>query len=330
MLDRTGAHETITAPEEKTYQFVTGLGTLCDFERTAENVMVLDICKFRYKDEKWTEEAEIWLHQKELRKKLGMVPIDQNRGTQRYKWTGIPHERDGGKLGISFDFSIDEIPRNTQLVIEDASDYSVYVNGEKIQSEPRGWFVDKCMGRLDMPVLIKGVNNITLERPYMNSTELENIYIIGDFAVTPDRRITKEPEKLAIGDWGLQGYFHYHAGMKYKFSLEYSKNMGNDIILDMGRYSDVVSVVRINGHESIVPWKAKSRVQIGDFLNEGSNAIEIEVMGAPRNMFGPLHLSNSREKWTGSGAFHPEPALYTKEYITHPWGLMEQVCIYSR
>jgi hypothetical protein len=330
MLDRTGTHETVSAPKEKPYSFVTGLGTLCDFERTSENVMVLDMCRFRYNDGGWTEEDEIWLHQKRLRSELGMSPIDQNRGTQRYKWSGIPHKNDGGKLEISFDFTVDEVPGITQLVIEDATDYKVYVNNEKISSDPEGWFVDKCMGRLDMPALNKGINNLRLELPYMNSTELENIYVIGDFGVSPDRRIIKEPEKLAIGDWGLQGYFHYHAGMKYKFQLEYKKEMGDDIIIDLGKYSDVVSVVRLNGYETIVPWKAKSRVQIGGMLKDGTNYIEIEVMGAPRNMFGPLHLSNSREKWTGSGAFHPDAPLYTKGYITHPWGLMEQVCIYSR
>ena len=330
MLDKTGDHETAAAPDEKLYGFITGLGTICDYERTAENVMVLDMCKFKYANGDWSGEDEIWLHQQKLRESLGMIPIAQNRGLQRYKWTGNTHENDGKKLLVSFDFTVTDVPKTTQLVIEDASDYTVYVNGEEILSEPNGWFVDKCMGRLDMPMLKKGVNNITLELPYMSSTELENIFVIGDFGVSVDRRIIFEPSVLAIGDWGLQGYFHYHAGMKYKYKLEKVPEMGSDIILDLGKYSDVVTIVRINGHETIVPWKAKNRVQIGLVLKEGINDIEIEVMGAPRNMFGPLHLANSREKWTGSAAFHPERSLYTKEYITYPWGLMEQVCIYSR
>ncbi|MCD6321880.1 MAG: hypothetical protein J7L77_02525 [Clostridiales bacterium] len=330
MLDGTGKHESVPTAIEKPYEFKTGLGTLCDFERTAENVMVLDMCKFKYADNDWSNEDEIWLHQQSLRESLDMIPIAQNRGLQRYKWTGISHKNDGRKLLISFDFTISEVPKKTQLVIEDAIDYIVYVNNEKLSSKPQGWFVDKCMGQLDMPKLKKGINNITLELPYMSSTELENIYIIGDFGVSSDRRIIEEPKKLAIGDWGLQGYFHYHAGMKYKYTLNYSSDMGNDVILDLGKYSDVVTIVRINGHEQIVPWKAKNRVQVGRMLKEGANDIEIEVMGAPRNMFGPLHLSNSREKWTNSGAFHPEESLYTEEYITHPWGLLEQVCIYSR
>lgn len=330
MLDSTGKHECITAPEEKVYNFKTAIGNLCEFERTAENVMVLDMCKFKYDNQDWTEEDEIWLHQQKLRKTLDMIPIDQNRGLQRYKWTGTPHENDGKKLMLSFDFTISDVPsKQTQLVIEDASDYIIYVNKEKLSGETEGWFVDKCMGRLNIPQLKQGVNNITLELPYMASTELENIFIIGDFGVSADRRIIKEPKKLAVGDWGLQGYYHYHAGMKYKYKLK-NDNLGDDLIMDLGKYSDVVTVLRINGFETIIPWKAKSRVQIAHMLEEGENDIEIEVMGAPRNMFGPFHLADSKEMWTGSGAFHPDPDQYTKAYITHPWGLMEQVCIYSR
>ena len=79
----------------------------------------------------------------------------------------------------------------------------------------------------------------------------------------------------------------------------------------------------------IVPWNARKKGDIGDILTAGSNEIEIEVMGAPRNMFGPLHLTDSREKWTNATAFHPNDDRYTEQYITYPWGLMEQVCIYS-
>lgn len=330
MLNLKGEHKTFPKPIEKEYKFKTGLGSLCEFERTDENVMVLDMCRFRYNQGEWSGEDEIWIHQKRLRESLGMIPIYLNQGLQRYKWTGIPHKNDGKTLEISYDFYVNDVPAPTQLVIEDAKDYSVFVNGEKLEAEPKGWFADKCMGRLNMPKLKYGLNNITLTLPYMSSTELENIYIIGDFGVSPDRRIIAEPEKLSLGDWGLQGYYHYHAGIKYFYNLAYSKDMGSDIMMDLGTYNDVVSVVRINEKEIIVPWKAKKHVQIGSMLKEGKNRIEIEVMGAPRNMFGPFHLSDSKEKWTSSAAFHPSEELYTKQYITYPWGLMEQVCVYSR
>ncbi len=330
MLDKKGSHKTVAADENKPYEFLAGLGTLCDFERTDENVLVLDMCRFKIEKEEWGALDEIWLNQKNLREKLGMRDIYLNRGPQRYKWVDKAHKNDGTKLLVSFDFEVESIPQWSQLVIEDADDYTVYLNGKKVDSKPEGWFVDKSMGRIKIPGLKKGLNNITLECRYMSSTELENIYVIGDFGVSPDRRITTESEMMAIGDWGLQGYFHYHAGIKYKYNFDYDKSVGDDLLLDLGKYSDVVTIVRINGHEQIIPWKAKNRMQIGNMLNEGENLIEIEVMGAPRNMFGPLHLSNSREKWTSAVSFHPEPELYTKQYVTHPWGLMEQVCIYSR
>lgn len=68
----------------------------------------------------------------------------------------------------------------------------------------------------------------SFELSYMSSTELKNIFVIGDFGVSPDLRIIDEPEKLSLGDWGLQGYYHYHAGIKYFYSMTYKKDMGTD------------------------------------------------------------------------------------------------------
>jgi hypothetical protein len=316
--------------EQGEYRFLAGLGMSCEFERTHENVLVLDMCRFSLDGGEWSEKDEIWRHQMRLRKQLGMQENHVNREPQRYLWAHKPHENDGRKLNICFDFIADAVPESTQLVIENAHLYDVYVNGEKISSKPSGWFVDICMGRLEMPKLRKGLNHIELEIAYRSSTELENIYLIGDFGVDTRAVVVSEPGKIRIGDWGLQGYFFYHAGIRYRFPFEYSEEMGKDLILDLGRYSDVVTVVRMNGKEKIVPWKALSKVQIGDMLEKGGNIIEIEVMGAPRNMFGPLHLADTREKWIGAGQLHPEGRFYTQEYVTYPWGLMEQVCIQSR
>lgn len=330
MLNKNGEHITVEKEQEKEYKFLKGLGSLCGFERTDENVFVLDMCRFKLGNGEWSAEDEVWRNQKYLREELEMQDIYLNTGLQRYLWSAKKHKNDGMKLQIAFDFVVENIPGFAQLVIEDADDYIVTVNGEKIISQTNGWFVDKCMGRLDIPMLKEGKNTIVLECRYMSSTELENIYVIGDFGVSSYRAIIKEPEQLAVGDWGLQGYYFYHSGIKYKYNFEYNEEMGRDLILDIGKYSDVVTIVRINGMEQIIPWKSKSKTDIGDVLVPGDNLIEIEVMGSPRNMFGPLHLEDSREKWTGAGAFHPSDDMYTKQYITHPWGLMEQVCIYSR
>ncbi len=286
--------------EQGEYRFLAGLGMSCEFERTHENVLVLDMCRFNYDGRGWSGEDEIWRHQMRLRKQLGMQENHVNREPQRYLWAHKPHENDGKKLRIAFDFTVEEVPEKTELVIEEASNFDIYINGEKVDEQPEGWFVDRCMGRLRMPKLKTGLNHIELELAYMSGTELENIYLIGDFGVSPERIVVSEPGRLRIGDWGLQGYFFYHAGIRYRFPFEYSGEMGKDLILDLGRYSDVVTVVRINGKEKIVPWKALSKVQIGDMLEKGGNIIEIEVMGAPRNMFGPLHLADTREKWRGS------------------------------
>ena len=314
---------------KREYRFLAGLGSACDFERTDDNVLVLDMCSFDYDGEGFGETDEIWKLQRSLREKLGMEPVYDNRGPQRYKWIYDAHENDGRKLRIRFEFIVESVPEKAFLVVEDIDNYDVKLNGTRIGKVSAGWFLDRDFGRIELPGLTEGINEIILECSYVSSTELENIYVTGDFGVSVSRTITREPQKLVTGDWGLQGYFFYHAGIKYKYLFDYKDSMGKNIMMDLGAYNDVVTIVRINGHETIVPWKARSKVDIGHMLNPGTNEIEIEVMGAPRNMFGPHHLTDSREKWTNATAFHPEDDRYTEQYIMYPWGLMEQVCIYS-
>jgi len=328
VLDETKPHEKVEK-ETRRYNFITGLGSRCSFKRTDDNVLVLDMCSFNYDGGGFGETDEVWRLQRKLRERLEMEPVFDNRGPQRYKWIYEPHENDGNQLQVKFNFAVDEVPEKSYLVVEDIMDYEIELNGVYVDNKPVGYFLDRDFGKVLLPKLKKGINEIVLTCSYMSSTELENIYITGDFGVTADRRITTEPAELAVGDWGLQGYYFYHAGIKYNYTFDYEEGMGRRLVLDLGSYSDVLSVVRINGHETVVPWKARNKVDIGNMLKAGKNEIEIEVMGAPRNMFGPLHLSNSREKWTGASAFHPNDDMYTDQYITHPWGLMEQVCIYS-
>ncbi|MFO7637573.1 MAG: glycosyl hydrolase [Clostridia bacterium] len=330
VLRKDGPAGKATQEKEKKYVFLQGLGISCPFERTDKNVMVLDMCRMKLEDGGWSREQEVYINQEIIRRKLKMIPVDHNGGVQRYMWVDKPHAHDGAKLAIRFSFNVKDVPAGpVQLVVEEIDTFSILCNGQEVENKKQGWFLDKCMGVVNLPPLRKGRNELVLECAYQQKTELENIFLIGDFGVSIQRNIVREPERIRLGDWGLQGYFHYHSGIKYLYDFEYSEKTSRDIMMDFGRYSAVVVLVRINGHEVCIPWKCRSRIQIGDYLHPGNNRIEVEVMASPRNMFGPLHLSDTREKWIGDRALHPDQARYTPDYTTYPWGLMEQICIYG-
>jgi len=308
-------------------------GTSCLFTRTMPNSLVLDRCRCRIEGEEWSEIMDVWAAQKEIRERLGMRQVHLNDSIpQRYTWIYEPHPGDGTKVFFKFAFDVKDLPKNRlELVVENPGWFDISLNGLAQKAEPAGWFIDKALRRIPLSGVTEGKNTLLLSCEYKNFMEIEDCYIIGDFALDAGRAIVKEPDKLTIGDWTLQGYMHYAGSMVYHFDYSYSKGKfpGTDkIVLELGDFSAVNVEIRINGKTTgFVPWKAASQVDITDAVIEGRNHVEIEVMGSPRNFFGPFHQTIKTDT-VNSGSFRTQHSEYTPDYMIKPYGLFEPVRIY--
>jgi hypothetical protein len=96
---------------------------------------------------------------------------------------------------------------------------------------------------------------------YTHDLEMEDIYILGDFAVDRYRHITKEPEYLYFGDWCLQGYPHYAGSMTYHFAFESEYAQAR---LRLGDHSATLVVARVNQGDPIyIPCAAQTNRRCG-------------------------------------------------------------------
>lgn len=153
------------------------------------------------------EEMEIWQAQKEIRERLGMQQVYYNGAPQRYQWVTQPAEGDGTPFALDFRFDVEELPETAcQVVMEKPEGLRIYCNGYLCGEASDGFFMDRDMRRIPLSHLKKGENHLLVSGNYRNNMELEDIYIIGDFAVSPERKITRERGTLHLGDWCLQGY----------------------------------------------------------------------------------------------------------------------------
>ncbi|TDG00211.1 glycosyl hydrolase [Paenibacillus piri] len=304
-------------------------GPVFRFSRTMPNVLTLDSCAYRIDGAPWSGEMEIWAAQREIREALGMRQVYYNGITQRYKWIGEPHPQDGTPVGLKLSFEVQDVPDSgIHLVLEGAQQFAIRLNGQPVQSTPEGWFVDRSMDRVPLPGLRRGTNELELSCAYRQSMELEDCYMTGDFGVSPERRIIAEPQTLRAGDWCLQGYYHYNGSIVYYAEYEHRHEAGCKAVLRLGNWSAVTSEIRVNGITAgHVPWKAADGVDLTAYLNEGVNRLEIEVMGSPRNMFGPFHEARGRTATTSWSSFRSEGHTFTPDYIVQPYGLMGQVKI---
>ena len=317
--------------DDSEYKVVKYLGPNCEFERCDPNVLVLDMCKYALNNEQYSEENEIWIHQEQFRSELEMPSIKHNRGVQRYKWIYEPHKNNKTKLKLKYKFMCIEEPKNTYLVVERIDGFSsIILNGKIIDIKKVGWHIDRSFDKIKIDDIEIGENELILECDYTNDMELENIYIIGDFAVNIKREIISESTNMYFSDWAMQGYLFYPGSMIYNFNYM-DENKYKDLILEIPSFSASLMEVYVNDKKvDYIPWKAKSKVNISKHINEGMNKISIKLIGTPKNMFGPFHFANCDNRYFSSYTFAPDKHEYTKDYKTYPYGLFNQVYIYGK
>ncbi|MCD9025554.1 glycosyl hydrolase [Cohnella silvisoli] len=317
-------------PADAPGELLASLGPSCRFTRTADNALVLDRCSYRIEKDGWSEETEVWQAQRAVRERLGMRQVYYNGLPQRYKWAGKPHAKDGTPVQFKFSFDVRKVPKEAvYLVLEEARHFTVTLNGQPVENAPEGWFMDRAFDKIKLPHLLEGQNEILLSCEYTNRMELEDGFIVGDFGVDTNRSITEEPAVLHFGDWGLQGYFHYSGSLVYHLDYDYKREAGERLALKLGTYGAVTVEVRVNGQTAgHIPWKAANLKELTGFVRPGRNEIDIEVMGSPRNLFGPLHEANDRNAWTDWRSFRREGDAWTPDYVVKPYGLFGQVQLY--
>jgi len=227
-------------------------------------------------------------------------------------------------------FSVNDIPEKpVYLVLEEAENFDIRLNSQVISSEPIGWYLDRSFDKIPLPILRKGMNELILSCEYKNRMEVEDCFLIGDFAIDiHTRSIIKEPKKLHFGDWTSQGYPHYAGGIIYQEKVNIKKGKGDRFFVKLGDFSAITMSIWVNdalaGH---IPWRDADGLDITDVLKNGENMIGIEVTASPRNMLGPLHRKAGYEPWTDSRSFRREAHEWTDEYVLWSWGLYEQIRI---
>ncbi|MNI10108.1 hypothetical protein D3C73_632060 [compost metagenome] len=219
---------------------------------------------------------------------------------------------------------------DVSLVFEQAERFHFRLNGQLLRETPQGWYLDRCMTTVPLPTLLEGENVLEVSCEYTHDMEIEDAFLIGDFAVDSSRSLVKEPEWLRFGDWCLQGYPYYCGSLIYHFDLDVDLMEGNQFVMELGSYEAVTLNLKVNGqYEQAIPWRSAGTVELTDWLVQGSNRIDIEVAGSPRNLFGPLHESRSDSTWIDWWSFRPTGREYTPEYVLRPYGLMGQIHIYQ-
>ena len=232
-----------------------------------------------------------------------------------------------GKLVIKHSFTVDEIPANVNYVCEPMNYKSVCVNGTPIElGESK--YLDSRFKSADITSLLKvGVNEIVYEIHYFQSehvyyvlfsdvsesfrnclnidTEIEEVYLFGDFAVKTDKALFEEKDTAFCkaysytGKFALakqkdtvdptnvitDGYPFFGGTLELVTEYEYKNGAPTELLLN-GRYA--VAEVEVNGKPAKKMLFA-NHCDLSGLLKEGKNELVIKISNAQRNLLGPLH-----------------------------------------
>jgi len=263
-------------------------------KRYDPNSLTLDFCRYKKESNDWSEI-------------LPVIGIQELLTDECYT----------GPISLQFEFFCEDEPKNIFLIVEDAEKYEIRVNDRIFKYEGSSYYRDISFHPVDINGAVKKGRNIIeistyfmagdptnrrdLEKLY--GTELEAVYLIGDFSVKGQKKegdgksiwyyphfsISQEESKTN-GDLLASGYPFYNGTILLSQSISLPK-IGNEekVFLEIERLDSVVTKIKINSVEAgIIAWKPY-KIDITELVKEGENTIELELTNSLRNLLGPHH-----------------------------------------
>ena len=316
LIDRNKETQPMAGEMQPQYSAALTLSGPFAYELDQPNVLTLDRCAAQLEDGPWSEEKEIWEAQQDIRVRLGMVSLLDDEIAQRYTWDRTPHPNDGKLVRLRYHFT-QKVDLPLTLVLEDAGRFTASLDGKEVAMTPNGYFLDRSFEKIPLGTINQGIHELVLSTHYTNAMELENIALVGRFGVNGQRELTGLPERMLLGDWTRQGFFHYPGSITYRTRFRSGK--GKALFLSLPSWKATAVSVSLNGSVYEVPYPGLGGVDLANSLKEGENTLAITLWGSLRNMMVPLHLGEE-PAMTGPGSFTTtgDEAYHVREY-----GLME-------
>ncbi len=332
----------ITAKKEETFKLP--LASSWTIEKCDDNCMTLDTCEYS------TDGGKTW------EGPYYILDTMERLLDKRYN----------DKLKLRFKFTVDlkadlKKMKSFRLVSELVDSFNITVNGSNIAHDGKSWWIDKAFKAYDIRHLIRlGENEITVDGSFYQQekvyevlfgenvleteknkltydTELESLYLIGDFGVYSSggyvdgvRRavftensftITDRPTAITGGNIVSQGYPFFRGSMTFSQDVMVEKAYGEKIGISINKPYAALSKLYVNGvFVKDMLW-SDFTADISGFVKSGETArISVEVVVGNRNLFGP-HYTFQGESYECSPAIFAPHGKYTPN-----WWRDDRIC----
>ena len=282
-----------------------------------------------------------------------------------------------GPLTLRYVFNSTIPVMGASLALESPDEQTVMLNGVTASSESNGYYWDKSFETIALPPIAVGENILEVSRSYrplakfkssitslfenLPGVELEQMALLGDFAVRSIRMATKgssirmshrftlsKEESVVQTELVEHGYPFYTGAMALTQAFQVpSKLAEKSAILHLEGLDACLARVYLNGsYRGIIAWEPPE-LEIGP-LTVGVNELRLELVNTIRNLIGPYHRPKGEygEAWGGYGFPNlpwlgavdentrkiipnwqdhriPDTSAWTEDYMLVPFGLRD-------
>ncbi len=266
------------------------------------NILVLDYCRYR-SNGAWSDLVPVWkAHEAIVRRGLGTE----------------------FQLRFEFESDIEFKNRRAYLVIEKPEHFKIRVNGVDIEPKIEDFWLDWNFPRIDVSNLLgKGLNTIEIKGIVDLEPELENIYLLGDFAVKVGAkggsRLIEEVKEAEIRDLCEAGYPFYAGEFELEKDVDFKIPENARVFLHFEEFNAASATIYVNEKESGKVILPPYEVEITDALKQGENKIKVVLAGTLRNTLGPLHYKGGDPSFIGPETFR-DASNWTDDYVLRQFG----------
>ena len=211
------------------------------------------------------------------------------------------------------------------------------VNGIDAQWTGEKHYLDYKIGKIDISSYVKEGDNefVIWADKFDVRDEIDVLILEGEFGVDIDPEtdrfiICKKPDSFTYGSLLDQKYKFYPNAFVYKYEAELDKKPENALLV-LGKHISTAVSVKVNGrYAGTVGKDGGAHAEISDYLEAGSNSIELRLCASFRNLYGP-HLNYEDQTVADGGQFehHSKDRVnYASEYDLVAYGLYEAPKLY--
>ncbi|MGM9642664.1 MAG: glycosyl hydrolase [Eubacteriales bacterium] len=289
------------------------------FKLHEPNALLLDIAEYALDGEDFKQEEEILRADTECRKRLGWGAWG---GSANQPWC-LPAISPEHTITLKFKINSDIEVKDAKLALEMAEKSVITFNGATVPSEVNGYFVDKAIKTVSLPVIPVGTSELVLVQPFGHRTATEWCYILGDFGVRVEgmkKTITRLPEKLGFGSITTQGLPFYSGKLTYEFDF-LNETEGNGIEVKLHQYRAALYEVSIDGDEPTTGAFAPYVVRRHS-LSAGKHTVSATLYINRTNAFSHVHCSDPTLSYPSPAAWRTSGDRWCYEYRLKDEGIL--------